>query len=303
MKMPRTLIELFAAYRTEEECRDALFHQRWPDGFVCPRCGGTRAYPIRNRLTYECAACGHQASATAGTIFHKTRTPLLKWFTAIHLIATTTKAISATELQRQLGVSHKTAWTMRHKITSAMVAKDASLKGLVEMDESYVGGKKKAGSAGRCNWARTPVAVMAERTEAGGLGAVAMSVILDASARSLEAAASASIDSAATVVTDGWAGYNFLAASDYKHVREVQGAPEAASEVLPWVHTVISNFKRWILDIFHGVSRKHLQSYLNEYCYRLNRRHARGDLFRRLLNRCCRYFGPVTYSQIKGRAA
>jgi len=298
-KTPRSLIELFATFRTEEDCRHALFRHRWPDGFACPRCGGDHAYPIANRSTYECSACGHQTSVTAGTIFHKTRTPLLKWFAAIHLLSTTTKALSAAELARQLGVANQTAWTMRRKIVNAMVG-DERLCGLVEMDESYVGGKR-AGSAARDTWKRTPVAVMAERTESGGLGEVAMSVIPDATARSLLSAARSSIAPGSQVATDGWRAYRFLAAAGYDHVAIVQGCPEMASEVLPLVHMVISNFKRWILDVFHGVSRKHLQSYLDEYVYRLNRRHARSDLFRRVLNRCCRYFGPITYAEITGR--
>lgn len=296
MKTPASLIELITTFRDEEDCRDALFRHRWPDGFVCPRCGGRHAYPITKRLTYECASCRYQVSVTAGTVFHKTRTPLLKWFTAIHLIATTTKALSAAEMARQLDVSSQTAWTMRRKITSAMYGQ-TRLIGEVEMDESYVGGKH-AGSAGRCNFTRTPVAVMAERTVLGGLGEVAMSVIPDASAQSLLEAASTSIAPGSSVTTDGWSGYSRLSAAGYDHVSVIQEIPEMASEVLPLVHTAISNFKRWVLDVFRGVSRKHLQSYLDEYCYRLNRRYARGDLFRRVLNRCCRYFGPVTYRQL-----
>jgi transposase-like protein len=297
MKTPRSLIELVAAFRTEEDCRDALFWHRWQDGFVCPRCGGRHAYPIKNRLTYECAACRYQASVTAGTVFHKTRTPLLKWFMAIHLIATTTKALSAAEIARQLDVAGQTAWTMRRKITNALVCEGAGLGGLVEMDESYVGGRSPQ-NAGRCSWTRSVVAVMAERTERGGLDQVAMSVVRDASRRSLRQAAESSIAPGSRVATDGWSGYGFLHAAGYDHLRMVQGDPVMASDILPWVHTVISNFKRWVLDVFHGVSRKHLQSYLDEYCYRLNRRRARGDLFRRVLNRCCRYFGPVTYAEL-----
>lgn len=297
MNTPQSLIELVTTFRTEEDCQEALFRHRWPDGFACPRCGGARVCPIASRLTYECASCRYQSSLTAGTIFHLTRTPLLKWFMAIHLLSTTTKAVSAAELARQLDVAYQTAWTMRRKITNAMMCEGAELSGAVEMDESYVGGRCP-GSAGRDNWKRTPVAVMAERTGAGGLGCVAMSVIPDASARSVLAAAVSRATAGSEITTDGWSGYSFLTAAGYDHVREIQGCPEAASEVLPWVHTVISNFKRWILDVLHGVSLKHLQSYLDEYCYRLNRRHARGDLFRPVLNRCCRYFGPVTYKEL-----
>jgi len=110
-KTPSSLIELFATFRTEEDCRHALFRHRWPDGFACPRCGGDHTYPIANRSTYECSTCGHQTSVTAGTIFHKARTPLLKWFAAIHLLhydhsAVRSRARAATWRPSQ------TAWTI-----------------------------------------------------------------------------------------------------------------------------------------------------------------------------------------------
>ena len=100
--------------------------------------------------------------------------------------------------------------------------------------------------------------------------------------------------------TDGWAGYSGLKSADFDHQPTVQGWYKLASKALPWVHIVMSNFKRWTLDAFHGVSRKHLQSYLDEFCYRLNRRYQRKDIFRKLITLCVKYSGPVSYAQLTG---
>ena len=116
MNSPKTMIEFMEMYKTEEDCQRALFEHRWPEGFRCPRCGHGRAYTHKKRSLFECSACDHQASLTAGTILQGTRTDLKKWFLAIYLLAQTKKPISSAELSRQLGVAPFTAWSMRKKI-------------------------------------------------------------------------------------------------------------------------------------------------------------------------------------------
>lgn len=296
---PTTFMEFMDRYQTEDDCREALFAHRWPDGFTCPRCAHQRAYPLRTRPLYECAACGYQASLTAGTILQGTRVDLRKWLLAIYLLSTTKKTLSSAELARQLALAPQTAWTMRHKIMRAMARREEEplLFGLVEMDESYVGGATP-GRRGRGAPGKTPVAVMAERTPAGGLSLAHMQVVSDVGGRSLSGAAAGAVLAGSTILTDGLASYRRLSTLGYRHEPHIQESLRDAVGILPWVHVVISNFKRWILDVFHGVSPKHLQSYLDEFCYRLNRRHARTDLFRRVLNRCLRYTGPVTYREL-----
>ena len=136
MKGPGTLMEFMDMYRTEEDCRQALFAHRWPDGFVCHRCTGRRAYPIKSRLLFECAHCGYQASLTAGTVLQGTRVDLRKCLLAIYLLAATKKTLSSAELARQLGIAPQTAWTIRHKIMHAMARREDELLlfGLIEMD-------------------------------------------------------------------------------------------------------------------------------------------------------------------------
>jgi transposase-like protein len=137
-------------YKTEEDCRQALFEHRWPEGFRCPCCGHEKAYAHKQRPLFECCACSHQASVTASTIFEGTRTDLKKWFLTIYLLATTKKPLSSAELGRRQGVATQTAWTMRRKTMHAMTRRkgELMLAGVVEMDESYVGGVR-SGIRGR----------------------------------------------------------------------------------------------------------------------------------------------------------
>lgn len=298
MDSPKTLIDFMEMYKTEEDCRQALFEHRWPEGWRCPACGHDRAYTHKKRPLFECSACGHQASVTAGTILEGTRTDLRKWFLAIYLLATTKKPLSSAELGRQLGIAIATAWTIRRKVMHAMTRREGELMllGVVEMDESYVGGAHK-GKRGRGAAGKTPVAVMAQQNESGGCSLAHMQVLKTTSALSLGEAATGYVTQGSVVATDGLSSYQRLAGLGYVHEPLVVGGADA-SELLPWVHIIISNFKRWILDVFHGVSAKHLQSYLDEFCYRLNRRKQRTDLFRRVLNRCVRFTEPLTYAQL-----
>jgi transposase-like protein len=295
MRHPKTLIEFMQLYPSEAECRQAIFEHRWPHGFSCRRCGHERAWHLSRRGLFECASCHYQGSLTASTIFSHTRTDLRKWLLAIWLLASTKKAPSAAELSRQLGVTVKTAWLMRRKIVHAMGHREGELllRGIVELDEGFVGGKHRGpASRGHRQPGKTMVAISAEQTPGGGLGRAYLRVIDDAS---LSAAARATIASGSVVQTDGWSGYGDLGGVGYSHHPRRLPSGADIDGWLPWSHIVLSNFKRWALDIFHGVSAAHLQAYLDEYCYPLNRRQQRHDLFRRVLNRCLLYTGAAPY--------
>ena len=300
---PKTLIEFMELYPTEEACREALFQHRWPQGFRCPRCGHEKAWHLRGRGLYECASCHYQGSLTAGTVLACTRTDLRKWLLAIWLLASTTKAPSAAELSRQLGVSRKTAWLVRRKVVHALARREDELvlRGIVELDEGFIGGRHHGEeNRGRRQPGKTLVAMAAEHTQGGGLGRAHLRVIEDASAASLTAAAQATIAPGSRVQTDGWNGYLGLDSAGYGHLPRTMSTGADIDVWLPWSHIVLANFKRWTLDVFHGVSSKHLQAYLDEFCYRLNRRDEREDLFRRVLNRCLLYTGPAPYSLLTG---
>lgn len=302
MTHPTTLIEFMQLYPSEEDCRQAIFEHRWPDGFICPRCGHRRGWHLRSRALYECARCHYQGSLTAGTILAGTRTDLRKWFLAIWLLASTKKAPSAAELSRQLGVTAKTAWLLRRKITHAMARRrgELLLRGIVELDEGFLGGRRaRPASRGRRQPGKSMVAVSAEHTPSGGLGRAHLLLVSDGNSSSLDVAASAMIAHGSVVQTDGWRGYMGLTCEGYEHHGRALRTADEIDEWLPWSHIVLSNFKRWMLDVFHGVSPAHLQAYLDEYCYRLNRRQERVDIFPRLLDRCLIHTAPATYAMLK----
>lgn len=292
-----SLLEFQRRFSSEEACQKALEQARWPEGFVCPRCGHLKASRITTRRLLQCSACHYQASLTAGTIFHKTRTPLVKWFWAMWMVAQDKGGTSATRLSKQLEVGYRTAWTMLHKLRKAMGTRDANytLTGSIEMDDAYFGGAA-AGKRGRGAANKTPVAVMAEN-HGEHAGFLAMKALAAADKPSLTTAAAESIAAGQHLHTDGWSGYNGLKTLGHAHHAEVV-PPKEAHEKFPWVHIAISQAKRFLLGTYHGVSPKYLQAYLDEFCYRFNRRAWEPTLTMRLLTACA-VAKPVTLAELK----
>ena len=296
---PRTLAEFEARFATEEACRAYLAKLRWPTEFICPRCGHIRAWPVRTVL-WQCASCGHQTSVTAGTIFDGTRAPLTTWFRAMWYVTSQKTGTSALSLQQVLGLrSYQTAWAWLHKLRRAMVRPGRDrLAGQVEVDETLVGGL--GGARGRSTATKALVVVAAE--EVGrGIGRIRMARIPDGSAETLEAFVAEAIEPGSGVHTDGWHGYTHLEANGYHHrVTHLRGNHALASELLPRVHRVVSLLKRWLLGTHHGgVSRAHLDAYLDEFTFRFNRRRSRhrGKLFFRLVQQAVT-LEPVPYEQL-----
>jgi len=306
---PMTFDEFVKRFSTEEQCREYLFQLRWPNGFECPRCCGKEHTVIGGKL-YWCASCKYKASVTSGTIFQDTRSPLKTWFTAIWWITTQKYGASAEGLQQILGLgSYETAWTWLHKIRSAMVRSDRTkLSGIVEVDETYIGGEEHGESTGRGTGNKVLVAIAVELKEPktaskkgfSPLGRVRLSVIADASADSLLPFIKNNIECGSEVITDGWASYASLAKNGYKHTIYVQSKKQPDEKILPHVHLIISLLKRWLLGTHQGaVSDKHMQAYLEEYTFRFNRRNAakRGLLFHRLIEGAVNS-EPLTYDNL-----
>jgi transposase-like protein len=283
---PKSLSELEARFSTEEDCRDYLFRLRWPDGFRCPRCGHAKAWPI-GKCLFECGACGYQCSVTAGTVFQDTHKPLTLWFRAMWWVTSQRTGMSAVTLQETLGLgSYRTAWTWLHKLRRAMVRPDRDrLSGCVEVDETYLGVLKE-GLCGRqiCNKA---LIVVAAEEDGRATGRIRMRRIDSASGKDLHGFVVEAIEKGSVVHTDGWRGYRGLNKKGYVHeVTPLRGKKNAATELLPRVHRVISLLKRWLMGTHHGaVSHEHLDSYLDEFTFRFNRRTSRhrGKLFFRLV--------------------
>jgi transposase-like protein len=281
---PISMVELEKRFATQEACLNYLAGLRWPSGYVCLRCAASKGWEMTNGLIL-CASCRRQQSVIAGTVFQDSHMPLPTWFRAMWHVCANKNGMSAQNLQRLLGLrSYNTAWLCLHKLRRAMVRPGREcLSGVVEADETYVGGPRE-GKSGRGAFGKQIVFIAAE-VRGRKIGRIRLSHIPGVSGATLVPAVSGAVTAGATVRTDGWKGYNGVAAAGYKHEVTVENADELADIVLPKCHLVISLLKRWILGTLQGnVGKDHLQDYLNEFAFRFNRRDSksRGLLFYRL---------------------
>jgi ISXO2-like transposase domain/Transposase zinc-ribbon domain len=300
------LPEFEAQCPDDAACARWLFEKRWPDGFRCPGCGHEKGWELGRGLSLvECARCHRQTSVTAGTVLHRSHLPLKLWFLAAWLVATHKNglSLSARQLWLQLGLgSYKTAWLLCTKLRAAMVdPKREPLAGLVEVDETSLPFRPKDGPVaakpGRSDEGKLLIAGAVE-IKGKGPGRARLAVIEDYSAESLGGFVKAAIAGGSTVVSDGWSGYAKL--TDVKHDPKVIG-PMAAHVVLPWVHRVFGNAKRWALGVYHGLRPQHLQAYLDEYVFRFKRRHRPAAAFERLLGLALT-LQPASYQMLTSRS-
>ena len=300
---PKTLLELEERFATEEQCRDYLVALRWPEGFMCPSCGGRKAWAA-DRGRFICTACRHQATVTAGTIFQDRRLPLRLWCRAIWQVTSQKNGASALGLQRVLGLgSYQTAWTVLHKLRRAMVRPGRdSLSGRVEVDETLVGGATP-GRKGRGVPSQALVVIAAQEAGAG-IGRIRLARVPDASADHLHQFVQSAVVQGSWVHTDGWKPYQGLDQLGFQHeVSKLKGQKQnAATELLPRVHLVASLLKRWLLGTHQGaILPEHLDYYLDEFTFRFNRRTSasRGKLFYRLAQQAVQV-SPVPYQMLVG---
>ena len=301
---PRNIIEFQARFADEDACREYLFASRWPDGFWCRSCGGVAAGEQPKRRLWECRECGHQTSVTAGTVMHGTRTPLQLWFWAAYLVATHQPGISAVQLQRQLGIKrYETAWLVLQKLRRAMVAPDRDLlNGSVEVDDFQLGGRDQGKhGARRLDSKKAMVAIVAERRGSGS-GRLRLAVVADGSADELCGFVGNVLTPGATVHTDGWQSYRRLSTLGYDHRYRSQRTAPQGEWLLPRAHRAISNLKAWLHGTHRGVSREHLQVYLDEYVFRHNRRRTPMAAFQTLLG-LGTHHEPTSYHEITRHAA
>ena len=271
MKQEMNLVKLMEQYSDENACREMLAKLRWHDGIQCPRC---ESKSIRNSYTrdqFDCASCGYQFSVTSGTIFHDTHLPLWKWFTAIYLMIESKKGISANQMKRTLGVgSYRTAWYLCHRIRAAMLTDvNKSLKGTVEVDETWVGGKRK--DVGHGFKGNKVIAVGAVERE----GDVVLQAIKHADRDTLHKFIhSHTAPDTKAIYTDDFPAYNGIGDENTIHETVNHSADEW---VRGDVHTnsvenIWSLLKRSIVGSYHKVSKKHLDAYLDELEWRFNNR-------------------------------
>ena len=264
------LIKLMDDFHSDEKCREVLEELRWPNGVACIRCGSTHIRHTTSRNQYDCADCGYQFSVTVGTMLHDTHLPLKKWFLAVYLMTEAKKGISALQLKRTLKVAYRTAWYLCHRIRAAMEdAYPIPLRGVVEIDETFIGGKVRGKGRGyRENKAAVVGAVQRE-------GKIVLKVIQSRDRDTLHRfIREATADETVAYFTDEWAPYEGIQDDDTVHETVNHSAEEW---VRGDVHTntienVWSLLKRSIIGAYHKVSIKHLDAYLDELEWRFNNR-------------------------------
>jgi len=264
------LVELVDRFHSEDRCRKFLEELRWPDGIACPRCGGTVISRIEKRKQFDCDSCRYQFSVTAGTIFHDTHLPLWKWFLAFYLIIESKKGISANQLKRTLNVSYKTAWCLCHRIRAALNEVDAQLlKGIVEADETFIGGKVEG--EGRGYKGNKTVVVGALQRD----GNICLQVVRGRDRETLHGFIRENVaGDVEAIYTDEWDAYRGVADEDTEHETVNHSEKEYARGKVHVnsMENVWSLLKRSIIGSYHQVSAKHLDAYLDELEFRFNNR-------------------------------
>jgi transposase len=283
--LPYTLKDFQAQYPDDATCLEWLRNYLYPDGIYCTKCEATtKHHRVKSRPSYSCDHCGHHVHPTAGTIFHKSPTPLTTWFYAIYLMASTRCGISAKQIQRETGVTYKTAWRMFKQIRTMLDERESGKlggggKGGVEMDETYYGGRGKSypGRASATDkFAKTPVVGMVERK-----GRVRAFVAQDTKADTLIGLVREHIVPRSLVFTDDYAPYDGLGVRGYQHRRirhseKIYVSGNTHTQTIDGFWALIKNGLR---GVYHSVGCHYLQSYLNEYSFRYNRRFDEQPMF------------------------
>jgi transposase-like protein len=263
------LINLVVKYSNEDACRAYLEGLRWPDGITCPHCGSKSISRVQKYNIYDCNSCRYQFSVTSGTIFHDTHLPLWKWFTAIYLMIESKKGISANQMKRTLGVgSYRTAWYLCHRIRAAMSNGHSALKGIIEADETFVGGKTEGMGHGY----KENKAIVVGAIERGGNAT--LDIIDHADSETLEKFIQEHATEIQALYADELPAYKPIEKKGIKHETVNHSANEW---VRGDVHTnsvenIWSLLKRSIVGSYHQVSKKHLDAYLKELEWRFNNR-------------------------------
>lgn len=284
-----SMAEFFDRYGTEAQCRAALVAMRWPAGFICPRCQGTRCSTFlrQGRQYWQCAACRAQTSATSGTIFESSRLPLRRWFLAMHLLTQAKNNVSALELKRHLGVRYPTAWVLKHKLMQVMELRETSrrLDGRVEVDDAYLGGQLAGGTSGRGSDNKVAF-VAAVQTTPDGRPLYACMRKMPFTREAVAAWATQSLSGCAHVVTDGLRCFRAVTTSGATHQPTVTGGGAGSAKLAQFraVNTLLGNLKTAFSGTYHSFDfEKYAHRYLAEVQYRFNRRFDLRGILVRLL--------------------
>jgi ISXO2-like transposase domain/Transposase zinc-ribbon domain len=288
------------AYGTEERCRAVVEKLRWPGGFVCPLCGGTEGKWLSTRPKVQCRACRHQASLTAGTVFHATKLPLTSWFLAMWLVATAKNGISSVELGRRLGTKQTNAWALKQKIMAAMTGREDAkrLDGRVEMDDAYLGGHR-SGKRGRGAAGRQPFVAAVSTSDDRRPRKIKLLPVKGSREKEVKRLVGEHLASTSRLVTDGLGCWTAAAAAGLEHTAMVTGGGKRAAGWSPfrWVNTTLGNVKAAITGTYRHISPKHAGRYLGSFAWRHNRRFQLDSLIPRLVHSAVRT-APLSYAKL-----
>ncbi len=282
--------EFIRRYGTETKCYRALYKWRWPRGFRCPACAGRARSRFRRgaAMYYQCRACRHQTTLTAGTLFEGTKLPLRTWMLAMHLLTSTKTNLAALELMRHLGVNYKTAWRLKHKIMQAMSEREDSrkLNGFVQLDDAYLGGERNGGKPGRGSENKQAFVIAVQTDEHHQRPTFAViEPVRGFDNASLNDWIERRLEPECEVYSDGLACFRRLEDAGHAHTTLDTGGGRAATEVAGarWVNVVLGNLKRAISGTYHAIKQaKYARRYLAEVAYRFNRRFRLHEMLPRL---------------------
>jgi len=281
-----SLNQFIKEYGTEDQCFDALYAWRWPEGFVCSNCGHDKCCQLMTHKLQQCNHCHHQTSMTAGTIFESTKLPLSLWFQGLYLMTQNKKGISAMKLHRDLGISYNSAWRMKHKLMQVMMERDHNkkLSGVIELDDAYLGGERSGCKRGRGAVDKTPFVAAIETTSERNPVRVKLSVVKGFRSSQIKLWSQQHLDEDSLVISDGLPCFNAVTQAGCDHDKIVCGAGRASVEEpeFYWVNTILGNLKSSLRSTYHAVRPRYAQRYLSEFQYRFNRRFNLSDLIPRL---------------------
>ena len=268
-----SLSDFHKKYGTDQKCRRVLFNLKWPQGFVCPRCGYKRYSLIKKPCRYQCLGCRHQTSATVGTLLEHTKVALHKWFLAAYFITQSKNSISSLSLKRQIGVSYNTAWRIKMKLIKAMQLDEDTrpLSGDIQVDGTYLGGKKKGGKRGRGADKQAFVAAIST------LGRKPMyakfTTIPSFKQKDIANWARFHVQDKAHIMSDGLKGFQVFSQLGYQHTAiKTTGDKHAQDVIFRWVNTILGNVKRAIDGTYHAIRKPYMHRYLTLFQFRFNHR-------------------------------
>jgi transposase-like protein len=292
--------EFRAAYGTEEQCRAVVEKLRWPSGFVCPACGGCEGTQLSTRPKLQCRVCRHQASLTAGTIFHATKLPLSLWFLAIWLVATAKNGISSVELGRRLGIKQTNAWSLKQKIMQVMTTRESRklLGGRVEMDDAYLGGHRP-GKRGRGAAGKQPFVAAVSTSDDRRPRKMKLLPVKGFRKKAVKAMAKEHLAPDARVVSDGLGCWNGINEAGIEHTASITGSGKAAAQgsAFKWVNTSLGNIKAAITGTYRQISPGHAGRYLGSFAWRFNHRFQLTSLIPRFVHAATRT-DPLPYRML-----